>query len=122
MKQKIRSLLETVQKNGSKKVANGKGHYCTRGLERFLKQDVVQNRRYKALDSVLDSQTLQRLEGNHDVDYIANLYIFESAQCRKEAAKRGHKDAREAAKQYNSMGGLLRRYPLSSPNFMVRRT
>lgn len=122
MKEKIRSLLDTVQQNGSRKAANGKGRYCTRGLERFLMQDVVQNRRYKALDSVLDSQTLQRLEGNHDADYIANLCIFESAQCRKEAAKRGHKDAREAAKQYNSMGGRLRRYPLSSPNFMAQRT
>ena len=123
MKQKIRSLLEKVQRNGSKKVANGKGHYCTRGLERFFMQDVVQNRRYKALDSVLDVQTLQRLEGNYDADFIANLCIFESAQCRKEAAKRGDKDAREAAKQYSStmMGGRLRRYPVSSPNFSMAR-
>jgi hypothetical protein len=90
IKQKIKCLVYKSEEG-----TLGDRKYCLRGLERMLASDVAREKKYKALDSVLVEQDLQRRQGIYDDDYMSKLYKFTTSKCQREANNRANDDAME---------------------------
>jgi hypothetical protein len=84
-------ILNLVRKSKEPTMVNSK--CCTRGLEKLMASEMSREKKFKAWDSVLDEQDLQRTYGVFDDVYMADLYRFTTAECRQEAADRASQDA-----------------------------
>lgn len=103
---KIRSIVRTIQVDHeyyARCVKEGR-QLCTRGLERFLKRDVLSRARAEAAKAVINTQehlkgaTFTGTDTVHQdfcVTLVATVYKDCTDQCVMEALARGEEDAKE---------------------------
>jgi len=90
MHTKIHLIAEKAKEGDGRK-------YCTRGLEKIMRRETLETRKYAAWDAVLDEQEFQRSVGVDDDDALSNSYREVCAESREEATLRALKDEKAVA-------------------------
>ena len=92
IREKCRKVIHKMEKHGNSLNEN---RYCSRGLECKTgpRLYLLQQKRMKAYDAVLDLQQAQWEQGRDDQEQMAELYQHFSVQCNAEAICIGKKDA-----------------------------